>query len=545
MSAVGGRRCPHVPGATRSGYGECVDVGLHAVTADAVFAALSQGDMTRIVFCLKAKPELANARDARDTAGNFILHNRRFSRASSPAGSIAIARVSVVSTFERRPASRRDQPRSLAYRCRVDNGRTHRTRCWRGVIRAKAPRRLLDTPAAAVIIGPVPGLPVGACPVSGDLCTRRALKTAPPRQWAPLQTTTGQWIPISKKGGDMYPVGKHMRASALVTLTVCAFACLRADTALAQTWRLTGPPAFVPVPGESIFLPGTSRKYASGEGLVTTTLNSRSAGSAAFTTTHERYGTSSISYSWNAPPEILHTGDVVAFNIRWNIGQKYSRFSPQMGSLTHLDWSTDWYTTQCYGELCAAPLTSGQVSNTVITVTSNNATQLVFYVDVHSTPGAVRVQWTYRRVDADVPASPSTPGGATTAPGYPHVVATAEGNLQPAPGYRWASDAANDRRVIWNPGSRHPRYTNVVAGTAEGSWNPAIDWDTDRPGSDLASFDLTADDPLLCLKACAAEPACKAWTYVKPGVRGTAPRCWLKSAIPPKSSNDCCASGVK
>jgi len=34
-----------------------------AVTADDVFTALSQGDMTRIVFCLKAKPELANARD--------------------------------------------------------------------------------------------------------------------------------------------------------------------------------------------------------------------------------------------------------------------------------------------------------------------------------------------------------------------------------------------------------------------------------------------------------------------------------------------------
>jgi ankyrin repeat protein len=34
-----------------------------AITADDVFTALSQGDMTRIVFCLKAKPELANARD--------------------------------------------------------------------------------------------------------------------------------------------------------------------------------------------------------------------------------------------------------------------------------------------------------------------------------------------------------------------------------------------------------------------------------------------------------------------------------------------------
>jgi hypothetical protein len=42
-----------------------------AVTADDVFAALAQGDMARIVFCLKAKPELANARDKR---GQTPLH---------------------------------------------------------------------------------------------------------------------------------------------------------------------------------------------------------------------------------------------------------------------------------------------------------------------------------------------------------------------------------------------------------------------------------------------------------------------------------------
>jgi len=287
----------------------------------------------------------------------------------------------------------------------------------------------------------------------------------------------------------MYPVGKHIRASALVTLTVCGFACLSADTALAQTWRLTGPPAFpatccnYPDNTDSIFQPGTSRT----SGGVTTTLNSLTASSAAFTTTDERWGTSSISYSWSSPPEVLHTGDVVAFNIRWNIGQKYKRFSPQMGTLVHLDRSTNWYTTQCYGETCNTPTTSGQERNTVITVTSDNATQLFFSVDVHSVPGSVRVQWTYRRVDADVPPSPSTPGApgaATTAPSYPNVVITPEGKLQPAPGYRWVSDAADDQRVIWNPGSRHPQYPNVVAGTAEGGWEPAAGyrWITNAPG---------------------------------------------------------------
>lgn len=42
-----------------------------AITADDVFRALSQGDMTRLIFCLKAKPELANVRDP---AGQTPLH---------------------------------------------------------------------------------------------------------------------------------------------------------------------------------------------------------------------------------------------------------------------------------------------------------------------------------------------------------------------------------------------------------------------------------------------------------------------------------------
>ena len=34
-----------------------------AITADDVFTALSQGDMSRISTCIKARPELVNARD--------------------------------------------------------------------------------------------------------------------------------------------------------------------------------------------------------------------------------------------------------------------------------------------------------------------------------------------------------------------------------------------------------------------------------------------------------------------------------------------------
>jgi hypothetical protein len=245
-----------------------------------------------------------------------------------------------------------------------------------------------------------------------------------------------------------------------------------AISAHAQTWRLTGPPEFMPSQNDGlVFQPGTSRKsYDKGE-LVTTTLNSRTANSAAFTTTHGLWGTGTITYSWDSPPEILRTGDVVAFNIRWNIGQKWRDWCPQMGSIVHLDWSADWYTEQWYG-YSNHPVSpaSGQERNTVIKVTSNDATELVFYVGVHSTPGDVRVQWKYRRVEGD--ATPSS-GDVTTAPSYPNVVKTADGKFQPAPGYRWASDADGDMRVLWNPGARHPDYANVVAGAAEGRWSPA------------------------------------------------------------------------
>jgi hypothetical protein len=68
----------------------------------------------------------------------------------------------------------------------------------------------------------------------------------------------------------------------------------------------------------------------------------------------------------------------------------------------------------------------------------------------------------------------------------------------------------------------------------------------DRPGGDLRpGFDLAAANPDLCRQACDQEPMCKAFTYVKPGVQGPKPRCWLKSEVRPAVQNDCCISGLK
>ncbi|MBI2373640.1 MAG: PAN domain-containing protein [Deltaproteobacteria bacterium] len=71
-----------------------------------------------------------------------------------------------------------------------------------------------------------------------------------------------------------------------------------------------------------------------------------------------------------------------------------------------------------------------------------------------------------------------------------------------------------------------------------------IEVGVDRPGSDLKSFDLTDAEPALCRDACALEAKCVAFTYVKPGVQGPSPRCWLKDHVPAAAPSDCCASGL-
>ncbi len=73
------------------------------------------------------------------------------------------------------------------------------------------------------------------------------------------------------------------------------------------------------------------------------------------------------------------------------------------------------------------------------------------------------------------------------------------------------------------------------------SW---LEPDTKRPGADYRSF--SAESPEVCQEACAEDPDCKAYTYVKPDrIEGTPGRCYLKSAVPDPVGNDCCVSGVK
>lgn len=82
-----------------------------------------------------------------------------------------------------------------------------------------------------------------------------------------------------------------------------------------------------------------------------------------------------------------------------------------------------------------------------------------------------------------------------------------------------------------------------VAGNSGGGL--AVEYDVDRRGGDYRNFDLPQPRPELCHNACANDPNCRAYTYVKPGVQSAGARCWLKSSVPAGGRSGCCISGVK
>jgi len=73
----------------------------------------------------------------------------------------------------------------------------------------------------------------------------------------------------------------------------------------------------------------------------------------------------------------------------------------------------------------------------------------------------------------------------------------------------------------------------------------AIEADTDRMGGDIYGFDLVQADPAMCQASCSYNGQCVAWTYVKPGIKGPTPRCFLKGTATAPTPNTCCVSGAK
>jgi hypothetical protein len=91
---------------------------------------------------------------------------------------------------------------------------------------------------------------------------------------------------------------------------------------------------------------------------------------------------------------------------------------------------------------------------------------------------------------------------------------------------------------------------SLVAGSAAASDADQLEYNTDRPGSDYRDFDLPngrgSDAGLKqCLIECENDGQCVAFTYVRAGVQGPSPRCWLKDQVPEAGANDCCISWVK
>ena len=90
-------------------------------------------------------------------------------------------------------------------------------------------------------------------------------------------------------------------------------------------------------------------------------------------------------------------------------------------------------------------------------------------------------------------------------------------------------------------------HEGVIANTSGTSCGVGIslEQDTDRPGSDYQNFDVETPDPCECARRCVNDSACKAFTYVRPGVQATSARCWLKNSIPEPQHSTIGVSGVK
>jgi hypothetical protein len=85
--------------------------------------------------------------------------------------------------------------------------------------------------------------------------------------------------------------------------------------------------------------------------------------------------------------------------------------------------------------------------------------------------------------------------------------------------------------------------SRVQALTAAVSRQSSVEAGTNRKGSDYSNFNLSSADPNACESACTGDQACKAWTYVRPGVQGPTARCWLKNQVPNPAPDNCCTSG--
>jgi len=87
-------------------------------------------------------------------------------------------------------------------------------------------------------------------------------------------------------------------------------------------------------------------------------------------------------------------------------------------------------------------------------------------------------------------------------------------------------------------------WLRAIAGPAARPRSATLEYGTDRPGLDIRNIALPAGTPEMCRDTCLAEPSCRAFTLVQPGIQGPDARCWLKHDVPPPKSCAWCVSGV-
>lgn len=100
--------------------------------------------------------------------------------------------------------------------------------------------------------------------------------------------------------------------------------------------------------------------------------------------------------------------------------------------------------------------------------------------------------------------------------------------------------------LCWLKGSIPAKRSDACCTSAIANRDTFGEFETnvDRPGSDYTPA-FSVASPQECQKACGRNSMCQAWTWVKPGVQGANPQCYLKNDVPAPVKADCCTSGVK
>lgn len=102
--------------------------------------------------------------------------------------------------------------------------------------------------------------------------------------------------------------------------------------------------------------------------------------------------------------------------------------------------------------------------------------------------------------------------------------------------------------TCWLKGPEVPAVVSsncCVSGLRPETIDQGMENNIDRWGNDVERRELPARFPSMCQGFCRADARCAAWTYVRPGVQGAKPVCYLKRPAPGPRGDACCISGTR